>query len=84
VAKARRYDNEQLADAEFWTNAVNQLAPLTPSLGNPISAGDAAEIRQIACRTLTVLLDDPEYPKDLEKAIAQAKTAIVIDVSRNI
>ncbi len=71
----------RLADTEFWANSLNQIAPLTPALGNPINAGDAAKIRQIACRTLTLLLDDPEYPKDLANAVAQAKTATAIDAT---
>lgn len=69
----------KLADTELWSGALNQLALLTPAPGTLINKRNADRIREISCDALSLLLADPEFPGDLEKAIAQAKTTHGID-----
>lgn len=69
----------KLTDAALWSDTLNQLALLTPAPGTLINKRNADRIREISCDALSLLLDDPEFPGDLEKAIAQAKTTHGID-----
>lgn len=69
----------KLTDTEFWALTLNELAALAPPRGHAIEERNAARIREIACRALSTLLDDPEFPQDLANAIAQAEA--VPDIS---
>lgn len=63
----------KLTDTEFWAGTLNEMAALAPPLGQAIEQRNAAKIREIACRALSALLDDPEFSQDLANAIAQAQ-----------
>jgi hypothetical protein len=69
----------KLLDATYWSKALDRLAEQKPKLGESISKGAAQTIRKIGCETLSGVLSDPDFSRDLDFAIKLAKTATIID-----
>jgi hypothetical protein len=56
-------------DTRFWADVLNDLVIRQPPLGQPLSKIDAQGIQRVACTALTALVNDPDFPKDVVRAV---------------
>lgn len=60
---------------DFWAGPLNEMAGLMPPLGQTVSPAVAEKVRQIACKTLGLVVDDPDFEKDVDDVVSLAKSA---------
>ncbi len=54
-----------LLDEKHWARAINKMWELRPPRHEPMPREQVAEFLQVACRSLSDLLEDPEFLPDL-------------------
>src|SRR5262245_43920875 len=65
---------------DYWAGPLNEMAQLMPPLGETVPPAVAVRVRQIACKTLGLVVDDPEFKKDVADAVGLAKSAFGVTV----
>jgi len=71
-----------LLDTKLWADILNELASISPPLGQRINDADASQIKLIACKAFSIVLDDPTFHADMAHAINLARSADVIDAAK--